>query len=52
MMKLEIQKIIIVKIKKKIRNIEEKKDIFKYFDKILLNIFFKLFIINYNNFVN
>lgn len=38
-MKLEIQKIIIVKIKKKIRNIEEKKDIFKYFDKILLNIF-------------
>ena len=51
-MKLEIQKIIIVKIKKKIRNIEEKKDIFKYFDKILLNIFFKLFIINYNNFVN
>jgi len=40
MMKSQIQKLIIVKIKKKIRNIEEKKDIFKYFDKILLNIFF------------
>lgn len=38
-MKSQIQKLIIVKIKKKIRNIEEKKDIFKYFDKILLNIF-------------
>ena len=47
MLNLEIQKLVtmrvkirvITNIKKKIRNIEEKIDTLKYFDKILLNIF-------------